>query len=161
MKTIPVCALLLLLSAPSYAGVAISFDSEDSRTTLAPRHNIRDARTAITTKDNSVVLMLTKDAIAVQLTDRALAQMETKKDAGFLEELLVSGVKLAVGKAVEIPIANTRSVEYRNGELFITNDQNKPVFTTIKVNGSDVLRDFSAADAARFVNAFRIAKAAR
>jgi len=103
------------------------------------------------------------DVIAVQLSDAALAKMKTekKKDASFFEELIVAGVRIAVGKSVEYPIAGIRSVDYRDGVLRITNDQNKPVFTELKVNGAEILRDFSSVDAARFVAAFRARKATR
>jgi hypothetical protein len=164
MNKLTLCALALLLSATlahaddKKPGISISFSSEDPRTHLGPRHDPRDARLAITTRDGSTSLLLTHDVVAVQLTDRALANVSTKDDAGFLEELIASGVRLAIRKAVEYPIANIRSVEIRDGALVLTNDKNQPVFTEIKVNHTDVLRDFSVADAARFVNAFRAAK---
>lgn len=170
MKTLTTCALALLLTATVATaaekgekkdGISISFDSDDSRVRLAPRHMTRDARLALTTRSGAAVLLLTNDVVAVQLSGETLESMETKKDANFLEELLVAGVRLAVGKAVEYPIANIRSAEVRNGVLVLTNDQGKPVFDEIKVNGSNVTRDFSAADAAKFVSAFRLVKGRR
>jgi hypothetical protein len=128
---------------------------------LAPRHNERDARLAITNRDGSVSLLLMDEVVAVQLTDRALANVSTKDDASFLEELLASGVRLAIRKAVDYPIANIRSVDINNGALVLTSDKNQPVFKEVKVNGTDVLRDFAINDAARFVNAFRAAKSGR
>jgi hypothetical protein len=164
MKRTAMCALALLLtSGAAFAqGISVSLSSEDSRTEMGPRYDVRDARLAITTRDGSTVLLLIDDVVAVQLTDRALAGAEDKKkkkDTGFLEELLIAGVKLAVGKSVEYPTAHIRSIDYRDGALRLTNDQNKPVFTNLKVNGKDVLRDFSSADAMRFVNAFRAQRA--
>lgn len=126
---------------------------------MGPRHDVHDARLVITTRDGSTSLLLTNETVAVQLSDRALTGVKTKDDANFLEELIVSGVRLAIQKSVEYPIANIRSAEIREGVLVLTNDQNKPVFDAMKVNGTDVLRSFSSADAARFVNAFRAAKA--
>lgn len=167
MKTLVTCTLVLLLSAPvAFAGpkkegISISFSSDDSRTRLAPRHAARDRRLAVNTRNGTAMLILTNDVVAVQLTDATLARVETKDDANFLEELLVSGVRLAVGKSVEYPVANIRSAEIRNGVLTLTNDQDKPVFNEIKVDGDDVLRGISAADAARFVNAFRGIKSGR
>jgi len=66
--------------------------------------------------------------------------------------------RLAGCKSVEVPVANVRSVEYRDGALRLTNDQGKPVFTNMKINGTEVLCNFSIADAARFVTAFRALK---
>jgi hypothetical protein len=167
MKTLTTCVLALVLSASvaftgeKKDGISISFSSEDSRTRLAPRHDARDARLAVTTRNGAAVLLLTGDVVAVQLSDATLAGVETKDDANFLEELIVSGVRLAVGKSVEYPIANIRSAEIRGGVLMLTTDQGKPIFDEIKVNGTNVTRNISAGDAARFVNAFRHAKSRR
>jgi hypothetical protein len=166
MKTLTPFALALFLfasaaSAAEKQGISISFDSDDTRTHLAPRHSARDARLALTTRGGAAVLLLTNDVIAVQLSDTALDQVETKSDANFLEELLVVGVRLAVSKSVEYPVANIRSAELRDGVLVLTNDQGKPVFQEILVNGKNVTRDLSTADAVRFVNAFRAVKGKR
>jgi hypothetical protein len=166
MKTLT-CALALLLCAGSASagekkqGISISFNSEDSRTRLAARHDAREARLAVSTRNGAAVLLLTNDVVAVQLTDATLAKVETEDDANFLEELIVSGVRLAVGKSVEYPIAHIRSAEIRDGALALTSDQGKPVFDNVKVNGENVTHDLSTGDAAKFVNAFRAVKAKR
>jgi hypothetical protein len=163
MNKLTVFALaLFLVAAAAFAGdtkgISISFSSEDSRTKMGPRLDVRDAKLAITNRDGSVSLLLMDEVVAVQLTDRALAKVSTKNDASFLEELVASGVRVALRKAVEYPIANIRSVDIRDGALVLTSDKNQPVFTEVKVNGTDVLRDFAVGDAARFVNAFRVLK---
>ena len=167
MKTLATCALVLVLSpAVAFAGekkdsISISYTTDDSRTRLAPRHVVRDARAAVTTRSGAAVLLVTDEVVAVQLSEATLAKVETKEEASFLEELLVSGVRLAVGKSVEYPIANIRSAEIRNGVLVLTNDQGKPVFDNIKVNEENVTHTIAAAEAAKFVRAFRVAKSRR
>ena len=167
MKKPTLCAVaLLLLASVAFAGdknssISLSFSSEDSRTHLGARHSARDARMTITSRDGSVEMMLLNDVVAVQLTDRVLEKVATKEDANFLEELIVGGVQIALRKAVEYPIANIKAAEVRDGALVLTNDKNEPVFKEIKVNGTDVLKDFAVADATRFVNAFRAAKNAQ
>ena len=167
MKKIGVFALALmlpaaaLLAADKKPGITFSFSSDDSHTGVGSRHSAGDARLAITTRDGSMTLLLLKDVVAVQLTDRVIANVHTKDDAGFVEELLASAVRLTMGKSVEYPIANIRSADVRDGALLLLNDQNKLLFSELKVNGTEVLRDFSAADATRFVNAFRAAKVHR
>ena len=159
MTRIPAYALLLILSsgiASAQGSISISLNSEDSRATVGPRRDAKDARLAIRTRDRSAMLLVMDDVIAIQLTDTALADLKSKKEeTGFLEELLAAGVRIAIGKSVEYPLANIRSIEYRDGALKITNDQNKPVFTELKVNGKDILRDFSGADGARLVRVWR------
>src|SRR6188474_1125191 len=132
MKKIPLYLLALLLwggMAAAQDGISISLSSNDPRAEMGPRYDARDARVAIRTRDRSTMLLLLDDTIAVQLSDTTLAKIESdkKKDAGFFEELVLAGVRLAVGKSVEYPISGIRSVEYRDGVLRIVNDQNKPV----------------------------------
>jgi hypothetical protein len=165
MKKIPVVALALLLwggVASAEDGISISLSSDDPRAEMGPRYDARDAQVAIRTRDRSAMLLLVDDVIAVQLSDATLAKMESekkkKKETGFFEELVLAGVRMAVGKSVEYPIAAIRSVDYRDGVLRIVNDQNKPVFAELKVNGTEILRDFSSADAAKFVAAVRARK---
>jgi hypothetical protein len=167
MKTVISCALVLLLLATAAVagekkgGISISFDSDDARTQLAARHSLREARVAVRTRNGAAVLMVVDDVVAVQLSDSALAAMETKEEASFLEELVVAGMQVALRKSVEYPIAHIRTAEVRNGVLLLTNDEGKPVFAEIAVNGTNVARDLAAADAAKFVSAFRAAKARR
>jgi hypothetical protein len=167
MKKLTVCAVaLMLLASIALAGdknssISLSFSSDDSRTHLGARHSAHDSRMTITSRDGSVEMMLLNDVVAVQLTDRVLAKITTKDDAGFLEELIVGGVQIALRKAVEYPLADIRAAEIRDGALVLINDKNEPVFKEIKVNGADVMKDFAIGDAARFVNAFRAAKSGR
>jgi len=167
MKILTTSALVLLLSTSAALagekkdGVSISFDSDDSRTRVASRHVPQKAAVAVTSRNGAAVLLLTDDVVAVQLTDKALAKLDTKEDANFLEELLVAGVRLAVGKSVEYPIANIRSAEVRNNGLVLINDEGKAVFGDIKVNGENVTQTISAVDARKFVNAFQVAKSRR
>lgn len=141
-------------------GVSITFNSDDPNTVIGPRRNVHEAKLAITTKDGSTALLLMNDVVAVQLTDKTIANVKAKDDDSFLEELLASGVQVMLKRAVEYPIAHIRAVELREGVLTMVNDRNQPLFTDVKINGANVLRSFSPADAARFVNAFRAARSA-
>ena len=167
MKTIAMCAFALLLaSGTAFAkdGISLSLSSNDSRTQFGDRHDVHDARVTIATRDRSVVLLLLDDAVAMQLSDAAMRDLDAdakKKERNFFEDLVVAGVKLAVGKSIEYPIKSIRVLDYSNGALRVIGADNKPVFTELKVNGTDVLRDFSPADVARFASAFRAAKASR
>jgi hypothetical protein len=141
-------------------GVSITFNSDDPNTVIGPRRNVREAKLAITTKDGSTALLLMNDVVAVQLTDKTIANVKAKDDDSILEELLASGVQVMLKRAVEYPIAHIRAVELRDGVLTMVNDRNQPLFTDVKINGANVLRSFSPADAARFVNAFHAARSA-
>lgn len=165
MRTLATCALALLLTsgtALAKDGISINLNSDDNRTELGPRHCTCDARMTIKSRDGSAVLLLMDDVVAMQMTDAALNRMESPKKKGdensFLEDLVVAGVRLALGKSIEYPIASIRVFDYNNGALRVIGADNKPVFTEVKVNGTDILRDFSRADVVRFANALRAAK---
>ena len=154
---------LMLFATAAFAAekndeVSVSFSSDDPRVRLASRHVAGDARMAVPTRNGAAVVLLTRDVVAVQLSDAAVAKIETKKDAGFFEEMVVAGVRMAVSKAVEYPVAHIRSAEIRDGALVLTSDQGKPVFDEIKVNGEIVTRSIAIGDAAKFVKAFRAVK---
>lgn len=150
-----------LLAADRKGHVDVSYSADDPRTHLAARHTAREARLAVGTRSGAATLFLLNDVVAVQLSDASIAEMKPKGDANFFEEWLVAGVRLAVGKSVEYPLAHIRSAEVRNGALVLTSDEGKPVFDDVTVNGSNVTHDLEPADAARFVSAFRAAKATR
>ncbi|HEX7833380.1 MAG TPA: hypothetical protein VF787_27265 [Thermoanaerobaculia bacterium] len=164
MNRLATCALVLLLSAPAvFAGeLSIDLNSNDSRVDLAPRRNPRSAQLAITSRDGSTVLMLAKDVVAIQLSDAEMAKMEadTEKDTNFFEELILAGVRNFAGKSMEYPVAKLK-VDYRGGALQFRNEKSEPIFTEFKVNNVDVMRNFSSADATRFVNAVRTAQSRR
>jgi hypothetical protein len=168
MRSLTSCAIVLLLSATAafaadkkHASLSVSFDSDDARTKLAARHVASEARVVAGTRSGAAVLMLLDDSVAVQLSDAVLADVKAKDDANFFEEWIVAGVRMGLRKSVEYPIASIRSAELRDGTLVLTNNEGKPVFDEIKVNGSIVTRDLAPADAARFVNAFRALKTRR
>jgi hypothetical protein len=167
MKTLAAGALVFLLSATAVLAAGrkqnlnVSFDSDDARTKLAERHTPREARLVVPTRSGAAVLMLLNDVVAVQLSDASIALVKADEDANFLEEWIVAGVKLAMKKSVQYPIANIRTADVRDGVLVLTNDEGKPVFSEIKVNGGNVTHDLAPADAARFVAAFRALKAGR
>src|SRR5262245_41638499 len=95
---LPVVALSALLLLPAGAanaqhhhhGPRISINGDDdSSARPGPRRTPREARAFITTTDNVATLLLTRDVLAMQLTDRALARMvhdadEDTQEDGFI-----------------------------------------------------------------------------
>jgi hypothetical protein len=109
MKKIPLYLLVLVLwsgRASAQDGISISLSSNDPRAEMGPRYDARDARVAIRTRDRSTMLLLLDDTIAVQLSDSVLAKIESekkKKDTSFFEELVLAGVRIAVGQVGGVP----------------------------------------------------------
>jgi coenzyme F420-reducing hydrogenase beta subunit len=50
-------------------------------------------------------------------------------------------------RSLEIPIDDVRSVDYRNGRLVITTEDDDRVFDHVEVNDTDVMESFSRRDA--------------
>jgi hypothetical protein len=152
--------------------IQISEGDHDSPARVGPRRDPADARFAIRTSDDVVALMLTRDAVAMQLTDRGLrhvrGEMERDMEAehgddGVLARMIQSVVRTSVGsmlrRSIEYPVSELRSVTYERGRLVFVTEDGEEVFDQVEVNGSDVMEGFSAADARAFVREFHALKA--
>lgn len=145
--------------------------SSDSPGRIGRRRDPRDARIAITTRDDMVALLLTPDVVTMQLTDGGLRQVrrdmrEDEDEAdGFFAEMVRAAVRGTVEtmlkRSVEYPVDELRDVSYRGGRLAFTGMDGEPVFESVNVNDTEVMEGFSDADARAFVREFRRVKAAR
>lgn len=177
MKTAAAFLLLLpLLAAP--AGVAqaqqhatrisVSHGEDEGSGRIGRRWDPRDARSAITTRDGTVMMLLTRDAVALQLTDRGLRDVaremdrDARKEEGFLAEVVAAAVRGSVHtmlkRSVEYPVSELRDVSYRGGRLVFTSEDGERVFGSVTVNDADVMESFSEADARAFAREFRRVK---
>ncbi len=183
MKAAAALLLLPLLAVPARAvsaqdhehrprvTVSTSSDDDDSHGRIGPRRHLRDARAAIATRDGMVALLLTRDAVAMQLTDRGLrdigrdmdGDMEEEEEgflAGIIQAAVRSSVTTMLKRSVEYPVSEIRDVSHRDGRLVFTSEDGERVFDSVKVNDTDVMTSFSDADARAFVREFRRLKAA-
>ena len=179
MKAAAALLLLPLLAVPARAveaqdhGTRVSVSTgsdDDSPGRIGPRRHPRDARAAIATRDGKVALLLTRDAVAMQLTDRGLREIGRDMDedgdeedgflAGIIQAAVRSSVTTMLKRSVEVPVSEIRDVEYRGGRLVFTGEDGERVFDHVTVNDTDVMTSFSDADARAFVREFRRLKAA-
>ena len=176
---LPVLALSALMLLPAHSAAAqrhgthieISDDDDDaSPAHPGPRHDLRDARYAITTTNDVASLLLTRRVLALQLTEHALGnigqEMDDDEDGGdggfigrFVASVVKSSVRTVLRRSLEIPIDDVRSVDYRNGRLVITTEDDDRVFDQVEVNDTDVMESFSRRDAEEFIRQFRALKA--
>jgi hypothetical protein len=146
-------------------------NGSDSPGRLGRRLDPRDARLAITTRDDMVALLLTPDLVTMQLTDGGLRQVrrdlreeEDEADGFFaaMVQAVVHGtVETMLKRSVEYPVSELRDVSYRGGRLVFTGMDGEQVFESMTVNDTEVMEGFSDADARAFVREFRRVKAAR
>jgi len=184
MKAAAALLLLPLLAVPARAVSAQDHDhdrrgprvsvstgsDDDSPGRIGPRRHPRDARTAIATRDGMVALLLTRDAVAMQLTDRGLRDIgrdmdeDLEEEEGFLAGIIQAAVRSSVTtmlkRSVEYPVSEIRDVSYRDGRLVFTSEDGERVFDSVTVNDTDVMTSFSDADARAFAREFRRLKAA-
>jgi len=175
---LPVLALSALLLIPAHSAAAqrhgthIEINDDDHGSSPArpgSRHDLRDARFAMTTTDDVASLLLTRRVVALQLTERALADIgremddDDDGDGGFIGRMVASVVKSSVRtvlrRSLEIPIDDVRSVDFRGGRLVITTEDGDRVFDEVEVNDTEVMERFSRRDAEEFVRQFRALKA--
>lgn len=169
-------ALSALLLLPAHAALAqhgdvhieINDETDDSPARPGPRRSLGEARFAMTTTDDVASLLLTRDVVALQLTDRTLRQIrdgdeDEDREDGILAQMISSVVRSSVHtvlrRSIEIPIADLRSVEYRGGRLTLTTEDGERVFEEVEINDTDVMESFSPRDAQAFVREFRALKA--
>lgn len=178
MKAAAALLLLPLLAAPvavraqdNDIRISVSDGDTDSPGRVGPRRHLRDARLAIATRDDRVALLLIHEAVVMQLTDRGLRDLrdemrrdaEEDRESGFFAEMVQTMVRSTVEsmlrRSIEYPVSELRDVEYRRGRLVFTGEDGKRVFESVRVNDTEVMENFSDADARAFVREFRRLKA--
>jgi hypothetical protein len=149
------------------------FGLRDQSARLAPRQNARDAEVAINTENGEVTLLLTRDVVALQLSDRTLRKIRRdlrendgeETDDGMLGQVIRTAVFSIVSGAlthsVEYPLSELRDVKYEDGELVLRTQDGDRLFHKVEINDTPVFRSFSAEDARDFVREFQRLKPAR
>jgi hypothetical protein len=132
------------------------------------RHDLARARFAILSEQRTAALVLTNDRVAIQLSDRALRELDREiardkdDDDGFLAALIKSavlgGVREMLDHSLECPIAQLRDVRYHDGRLVLVARNGKHVFEDLEIEDRDALESFSEHDAQAFVREFHRAK---
>lgn len=179
-------ALAALLSAAPLAVVAALPAEADCRSScsifgsfndgsarIASRQDLRDADAAITTRGGEVTLLLTRDVIAVQLSDRTLKKIRRElrdsesdeEEDGMLAQIIrtavFSIVQNALTHSIEYPVRELRDVSYEDGELVLLTNEGERLFGKMEVNDAQVCKSFSEEEARDFVREFHRIKGSR
>jgi len=135
----------------------------------APRHVPTDREFAITSEDGRTTLLLTRDALAVQLSDRTLhtvqrelrRQESEREDNAFgdiLRAAVVAGVRRMLDHSAECEIRDLDDVDYRDGTLVLVANGGVRAMRHLSVDDRPVLAGFSEHSARAFVREFRLRK---
>jgi hypothetical protein len=171
LKPLLLAALLTstLTGPPAHASVRFG-DGFDCGEPLrwADRHDVRDARIAITTEDGKVTLLLTRHLLAMQLSERTMHKVESElhrkqhahdEDDNVLADALrtavIGAVRALLDHSAECPVSEIRDVRYEGGRLVIVARKGDRLFDRLDVDDRDVLECFDARDAQDFVREFR------
>jgi hypothetical protein len=136
----------------------------------APRHDSRQARYVVTSRDGKVDLLLTPSAVAFQLSDRKMDSLERQlRDEQNEEEdnpigsaiktAVLAGVRVLLKHSAECSIQDLRDVDYRDGGLVFVSRDGGQVFQQLEDNKGDLLASFPENQARAFVREFRKLKA--
>ena len=168
--------MTLLLAALLPAGAAFAHDhdlnigSVEVREPLewAARHDLARARFAILTEDRAAALVLTRDVVAVQLSDRTMRkldrEMSRERDqednviADAIKSAILGSVRSLLDHSLECPIEDLRDVRYRDGRLILITEDGDRIFEDLEINDHYVLEGFTEHDALAFVREFRRVK---
>lgn len=135
----------------------------DADVTDRLHHN--DAEYAMTTKEGSVDMLVTNEAILIQFSDRFLnnlaEEIENEEDrydeasvlADVITSMVSSGVRSLLDHAIQIPIYELDRVFYEEGRLYIIDRDGNELFEDLEIDDVDVMEDFSRRDSRRFIAA--------
>lgn len=165
-KKILVSAILIsAFLMPINAIAQTHFGNHDIDADVTNRLHQDDAEYAMTTREGSVDLLVTHDAIMIQFSDRFLDDLEEEiRDddedyheasvlADVIKSMVTSGVKKMLDHALAIPLYEIREVYYDGGRLYIIDREGQEIFEELEIDDVDVMEDFSRRDARRFVGA--------
>lgn len=129
---------------------------------IVSRMKLSDAKVAITTRAESVDLLLTNEMIVLQFTDSFLDQISDEIEGNnesneasaigeILRSALSSGIRTMLDHGIGIPLYEISKIYYENGRLIILNMKEEELFEDLDVNDKQVMEDFTRRDARRFV----------
>ncbi len=158
--------LFTALLLPLHLSAQNHFGDHDIDADITQRLHPRDAEYAMTTREGSVDLLVTDDAIQIQFSDRFLAELEDEiRDdedqdyheasvlADVIKSMVTTGVKKLLDHALIIPLYEISEVYYDDGRLYIIDREGDEIFEDLEIDDVDVMEDFSRRDARRFVAA--------
>lgn len=171
MKTACITLALLAVAAAQPVlptgpvAIAAGVSCCESPARWGARHDLEDARIAITTEEGDVTLLLTRRVVALQLSDhcfhkvnRELRRQREDQDnpiAEAIQTVVISSVRALLDHSAECPVREIRDVTYRDGRLVFVTEDGDSLFEKVEVNDSEVMASFSEADAREFVREFR------
>ena len=131
----------------------------------ALRHDAEGARIAIRTEDGNGELLLTREMVAVQLSDRGLARVrrqlhETGELAGdnnplgWFEAAVLAAVGSFVNHSAECALDDVRDARYVDGRIVLVGSDGRELFGHIDIDDRDLMSSFAPDDARRFVRKF-------
>lgn len=131
---------------------------------VVPRLAHKHAEKVITTREGSVELLLTKEAVLMQFSDHFFDDLEEEihEDDEYAEASLLgdiiqsmvsSGLKTFLDHGLSIPLYEISDISYTDGKLQILNHDGEEIFDDLDINDTEVMRDFSRRDARRFAAA--------
>ncbi|MCC5915260.1 MAG: hypothetical protein JJU46_12850 [Balneolaceae bacterium] len=140
----------------------LNLSGEEVRTEVSPRVDHNDAIRTITTRENSVDLLLTDHSIHLQFTDSFLKEIEEdiyskaqkEGESGFVGAIIsfvAGGVTSVMNRSVSIPLSEIGSMEYENGIIVIWSKDGSRLFEDVKIDENPLLESFRPRDARRFV----------
>src|SRR6185295_17988644 len=111
----------------------------EAPTRLADRWDRGEIRTAITTEDGSVNLLLADGVVALQLSDKSMRKIrrelqkqewdeEDNAIARAVKSAVLGSVHSMLDHSIECRIRDVRSVDYRDGRLIIVSRDGDRIF---------------------------------
>lgn len=177
LLALPLLATAALSPAPALAGRYHDYDVTvgDIREPAhwVPRRDARDAAQVLHTRDGKVALLLFRDAVTLQLSDRTMRRIDAEFASArddddpegplgqAFEAAVIAGVRVMLRHGAECRLRDIRDCDYLGGRLVLRTEDGERLFDNLESGDDDLMTQFPEADSRRFAEALRKLKAAR
>lgn len=175
LRFAPVLMVALTLCATSAGarehGTSVGMNSSccDEPSRWAGRHAPEVRHFEVITENGKTSLLLTREVVALQLSDRSMHRIDRELRAKEREHrdqpladviagAVLGSVRALLDHSAECDLRDVRSVDYRGGRLVFIANNGSRLFDRLEMDDDRVLEGFSERDAASFIREFRIAK---
>ncbi|MGH7602875.1 MAG: hypothetical protein ACRENK_02635 [Gemmatimonadaceae bacterium] len=154
------------LRAQDTNNVHVSVHVPDSVAHIVDRQSAHHARFAIVSADGKAALLLMDTTIVAQMTDRGLAQMNSrettdtiKSDASRLFARMALGALVPLfDHGIAYHLRDLADAHYDDGRLFLIRANGDEVFRDVEIGKTPLMESFSSGDARAFAARAREAR---
>jgi hypothetical protein len=148
--------LAMPLRATAQRNLSLQVNADDSIAWVVLRQPLESASAALRTRDRTTALLLTDQAVILQLTDRGLegvtSQVSEERGLGarLVARMVGAGVAEMLDHGIAYRLSALRSARADGHRLILEDRNGNRVFGTVEMNGRHPMDDFIPSEAQAF-----------